>query len=170
MTTKNKLYCSAPYGLILLFCIGLQESVCGFTFGERVLDLPAGSAGYIYKSLQEARKVRLTYTGSYSVRAVDKQTDEWKSKEVGAVLVVDVVKSGDTYSISDSRLFLNGKQTSAASVRRHVAMLALDKARSRSPESATLAKGTINDPSKVALAVNYASLEQRCSIEIYGND
>ena len=160
----------ARYGLIFLLSVTLPETVCGLTFGERALDLPAGSPGYIYSSFRDAKKVRLTYSGTYSVRAVDKQTDEWKEREVGAVFVVDIVKGGDTYSISDARLFLDGKQANAASVRRHVAMLALDKARSRSSGSLTLEKDTIGNPSNVAQAVNYANIDQRCSIEIYGND
>ena len=140
----------------------------GITVAERVpgLTLPAGSPGYIYTSFQDATKVRLTYAGSYSVRAVAKATDEWKSREVPAVLVIDVVKSGDTYSISNSRLLLDGKQADASSVRRHVAILALNKAKSRSPESVTLSKGTIDNPSNIAQALNYAGIDQRCSIEI----
>jgi hypothetical protein len=160
----------ARCGLIFLLGITIAERVPGLTFGERILNLPAGSLGYIYSSFRDAKKVRLTYAGSYSVRTVEKATNEWKSREVPAVLVIDVVKSGDTYSISDSRLFLDGKQADASSVRRHVAMLALNKAKSRAPESVTLSKGTIDNPSNIAQAVNYAGIDQRCSIEIYGND
>ena len=156
----------ARCGLIFLLGITVAERVPGLTFGEIPLNLPAGSPGYIYTSFQDAKKVRLTYAGSYSVRAVEKATDEWKSREVPAVLVIDVVKSGDTYSISNSRLLLDGKQADASSVRRHVAILALNKAKSRSPESVTLSKGTIDNPSNIAQALNYAGIDQRCSIEI----
>ncbi|HEY5814014.1 MAG TPA: hypothetical protein VIT23_15340 [Terrimicrobiaceae bacterium] len=158
------------YTVLILIAVTGVQGVHGLTFGERTLSLPAGSPGYIFNSLQGARKVRLTYGGRYSVRAVDRESDQWNSKEVEATLIVDVVKNGDAYSIGHCELLLAGKRADPASVRRHLAMLALSDAKSRSSSPVMIAKSTIHDISNVAQTVNYASMEGRCSVEIYGND